>query len=86
MKGPGAVAGSSMAAPLSRAYDDPSSLEIIEDTTVGRNLNLGKPLTTVADAKKKIFSGSSGSSKMALTKPGYTWSAQQGLPGTLICY
>ena len=86
MKGPGAGAGSSMAAPLSRAYDDPSSLEIIEDTTVGRNLNLGKPLTTVADAKKKIFSGSSGSSKMALTKPGYTWSAQQGLPGTLICY
>ena len=72
VKGPGANAGTSMAAPLSRAYDDPSTLETVEDPA---GTARGKP-ANVNESKKKLFS--SASSK---AKPGYTWSAQQGLPG-----
>ena len=72
VKGPGANAGTSMAAPLSRAYDDPSTLETVEDPAgAGR----GKP-ANVNESKKKLFA-----SAASRAKPGYTWSAQQGLPG-----
>ena len=72
MKGPGAMAGNCMAAPLSRAYDDPASMETVEDVVKG------KPLNAVAEARKKLLAGSS---KGTQPKPAYTWSAQQGLPG-----
>ena len=82
VKGPGAMAGNSMAAPLSRAYDDPSPVEVIEDTPPGpaaAGAGRGKPLNSVAEARKKLLTGSSGA--VSRPKPGYTWSAQQGLPG-----
>ena len=61
VKGPGAMAGNSMAAPLSRAYDDPSPVEVIEDTPPGpaaAGAGRGKPLNSVAEARKKLLTGS----------------------------
>ena len=58
-----------MAAPLSRAYDDPASLEVMEESP-GM-----KPVKPLDQAKKKsLVSHKPG-------KAGYTWTAQQGLPG-----
>ena len=68
MKGPGAMAGNCMAAPLSRAYNDPASMETVEEAVKG------KPLNTVAEARKKKLLV--GSSKGTQPKSAYIWSAQ----------
>ena len=65
MKSPSVVAGNAFAAPISRAYDDPSPESNVEEMEA-------KPGMMVVKKKTMPNLG---------PKPGFTWGAQKGLPG-----
>ena len=74
MKSPSVVAGNAFAAPISRAYDDPSPSDPNDEEYDPKNE--GKAAALAAQRKKMQQMAS-----QQMAKPGFTWGAQKGLPG-----
>ena len=74
MKSPSVVAGNAFAAPISRAYDDPSPSDPNDEEYDPKSE--GKA-TALAAQRKKMQQMAS----QQMAKPGFTWGAQKGLPG-----
>merc|ERR1712025_555304 len=75
MKSPSVVAGNAFAAPISRAYDDPSPSDPNDEEYDPKSE--GKAAALAAQRKKMQQMASQQMAK----PPGFAWGAQKGLPG-----